>query len=158
MSLMVQEGLRCCEVIGLQLGDIDSDDRSMRIVGKGGHHRVLPLTAETWGLLQSYLAGYPATRGTLIRSFSRPRDPITSKHVSRLVSQWILAAGVNASGHQLRHTCAGDVLRNGGHVRDVQAMLGHASISTTERYLLLIVGDLRAAMEGRTYRASGEDQ
>lgn len=64
-------------------------------------------------------------------------------------------AGVTESPHALRHTAASDVLRAGAHLRDVQAMLGHSSLSTTERYLPLLVGDLREAMDGRRYGELG---
>jgi len=61
-------------------------------------------------------------------------------------------AGVNESAHALRHSMATDVLRGGAHVRTVQAALGHRHLKATERYLPLVVGDLREAMGGRRYR------
>ena len=60
-------------------------------------------------------------------------------------------AGVDDSGHALRHTAATDMLRAGANVRDVQAVLGHASIATTGRYLGWSMVDLRKATGGRKY-------
>lgn len=54
--------------------------------------------------------------------------------------------------HALRHTAATDMLRGGAHVRDVQRALGHVELSSTQRYLPWLVGDLREAMGGRQYR------
>lgn len=152
VCLEVQEGLRACEVCNLEVGDIDPDERVMMVRGKGGHERVLPIDTETWAAIGRYLAEHPASAGPLIRSYNHPTKGLTPHYVSRLVSQWMHAAGVGASGHALRHTAATDMLRSGAHVRDVQAALGHTSLATTQRYMPWLVGDLRTAMGGRTYR------
>jgi len=153
ICLEVQEGLRACEVAGLELGDIDVDERQLLVrIGKGGHERVLPISDETWDAMEKYLAEHPAKAGHLIRSYNHPNRGISAAYVSRLVSQWMHDAGVNDSGHSLRHTMATDSLRNGAHIRDIQAALGHKSIATTQVYLPLLVHDLRSAMGGRTYR------
>jgi site-specific recombinase XerD len=151
MLLMTQEGLRCGEVAALELGDLDFEDRIMLVRGKGGHERILPVSDETWGALLEYLGEHPAHAGPLVRSYLNMHAGIQAKYISALVAQWIRAGGVNATGHQLRHTAAGDMLRSGAHLRDVQAALGHVSLSTTQRYLPWIVGDLRTAMGGRKY-------
>ena len=158
LSLMVQEGLRCCEVSELQIGDVDDQQRLLMIRGKGGHERVLPITSETWTVLQAYLAEHPAKAGPLVRSYTRSARGIGARHLSVLVSDWLHDAGVDATAHALRHTAATDMLRAGAHLRDVQNALGHQSLATTQRYLPLVVHDLRAAMEGRKYRgAPGPD-
>jgi site-specific recombinase XerD len=156
--LMVQEGLRRAEVSRLQLGDIDRDERTMLVTGKGGHQRLLPISAETWRAMGSYLAERPAPNGPLIRSFVDDRSGITPTTIGHLVSDLMADAGVKAtaydgrSGHALRHTMAGDMLKGGAHIRDVQTALGHVSLMVTQRYLPLMVGDLRDAMGGRAYR------
>ena len=152
LSLMAEEGLRCCEVAELQIGDVDPDQRALVIRGKGGHERCLPITAATWSAMQSYRSEYPAKAGPLIRSYSRPGRGIGARHISMLVSEWLHSAGVNTTAHALRHTAAQDMLRAGAHVRDVQAVLGHQSLATTQKYLPLVVNNLREAMEGRDYR------
>jgi integrase/recombinase XerC len=114
VTLEVQQTLRACEVCGLQLGDIDPDARLMLIRGKGGHERVLPITDDTWAAMTRYLAEHPANAGPLIRSYNHPNRGISARYVSRLVSEWMHAAGVNETGHALRHTAATDMLRKGG--------------------------------------------
>lgn len=151
LSLMVQEGLRCCEVAELQFGDVDTAERLLLIRGKGGHERVLPITDETWKAMLSYLAECPAQAGPLVRSYSRPGRGIGARHISVLVSGWLHGAGIQATAHALRHTAATDMLRAGAHVRDVQRALGHQSLATTQRYMPWVVGDLREAMNGRRY-------
>lgn len=149
--LMTQEGLRCGEVAALEVADVDFDDRLMLVRGKGGHQRVLPISDETWSAIGEYLTAHPAPAGPLVRSYKDDRAGIGAKYVSALVGAWIRGGGTNATAHQLRHTCAGDLLRSGAHVRDVQQILGHVSLSTTQRYLPWVVGDLRTAMAGRRY-------
>ncbi|MEA2702904.1 MAG: integrase/recombinase XerD [Actinomycetota bacterium] len=152
VSLEVQEGLRACEVCNLELGDIDTELRVMMVRGKGGHERILPITRETWAVMERYRQEHPAAAGPLVRSYLNPTKGLSAHYVSRLVSGWMHGAGVGASGHALRHTAATDMLRSGAHVRDVQNALGHTSLATTQRYMPWLVGDLREAMEGRTYR------
>lgn len=165
VSLMVQEGLRCVEVSNLQLGDVDRVDNLLHVKGKGGHTRVLPLTAEAASALDRYLRDHPASNGPLIRGYdpstSPPistRRPLAPGTISLYVSRWMSAAGVKyhprdgISAHALRHTAATDMLRSGAHLRDVQAALGHADITTTQIYLPTVVHDLRVAMEGRKYK------
>lgn len=159
--LEVQEGLRCGEVARIQIGDIDFIDRTMRIIGKGGHERFLPVSDETWTALNAYLAEYPATSGPLVRSYLQGWRALHADTISGLVSEWMRAAGIKrrardgVNAHALRHTSATDMLRAGAHLRDVQHALGHAHLATTEVYLPLVVKDLREAMGGRKYRGAG---
>lgn len=156
---MLQQGLRCIEVSRLELADIDRFHGTMRVKGKGDHERVLPLMDETLACLNAYLGEHPCTAGPLVRSYTR-REALTPGAISRLVSGWMLEAGVKAaprdgiSAHSNRHTCASDMLLGGSHLRDVQAALGHAHLSTTETYLPLVVHGLAEAMAGRKYHAS----
>lgn len=157
--LQVQEGLRCCEVAGLQLHDISFPDRTVSVRGKGGHERLLPISDETWEALQTYLDGAPCVAGPVIRSYRQRWAGLTADTISGMVSEWMADAKIKRrprdgiSAHALRHTSAGDMLRAGAHLRDVQAALGHASLTSTQRYLPTVVNDLRDAMGGRRYRA-----
>jgi integrase/recombinase XerD len=149
--LEVQEGLRSCEVSRARVEDVDPHQRSMLVHGKGGHERALPLSGETWDALVAYLGEWPAHTGPLVRSYNDPSRGITPEHVRHLMRAAFADAGIDASGHALRHTCATDMLLGGAHIRNVQAALGHANLATTSRYLPLVVGELRDAMGGRRY-------
>lgn len=158
--LMVQEGLRRIEVARLNLGDVDLTEGTLFVRGKGSHERILPITDETRQALSAYLSEHPAHAGPLIRSYVDGRSPLTPGHVGRLVADWMRDSGVKQrawdgrSAHACRHTAATDTLRAGAHLRDVQRMLGHQSLTTTERYLPWVVGELREAMGGRRYKGS----
>jgi integrase-like protein len=125
--------------------------------GKGGHQRVLPVSDETWDAVLAYLREHPTTAGPLIRSYLNPHRGVNPAYISTLVGRWMSDAGVKQrsrdgrSAHALRHTAATDMLRAGAHLRDVQQALGHASLSTTQKYLPWVVGSLKEAMSGRTY-------
>jgi integrase/recombinase XerC len=156
-GLMLQQGLRCIEVARMDLGDIDFGNGTMLVTGKGHHERVLPITDETRVLLDAYLYAHPAAAGPLIRSYQPCGRRLSAKTISMLVADWCWQAGIKrrardgVSAHAGRHTCAGDMLRLGAHVRDVQAVLGHRHLATTEIYLPLLVRGLSDAMGGRSY-------
>lgn len=161
VSLMVQEGLRASDIANVELGDIDFTDRTLFVRrSKGNTQRVLPITAETWTVMASYLAENNVRSGALIFNRRHPGRAITANYLSHQLSEWLYAAGIKErphdgkSGHALRHTCATDMLKAGAHPRDVQEAMGHASMATTERYMPWVVKGLRDAMEGRSYRVA----
>ena len=157
-SLMVQEGLRCAEVAALQLAHIDFEEGVLIVSGKGQKQRLVPISEETLRSLRKYLAERPATTGPLIRSVFKTRQGVTAQHVSKMVGDWMTAAGIKShaydgtAAHALRHTAASDMVRGGANVRAVQVFLGHSSLAVTERYLGWDVADLRKAAGGRSYR------
>lgn len=159
--LMVQCGLRCGEIAGLDHGDWDRHAQTIEVTGKGGHERVLPVPGPAGEALAVYV-GSCRGAGPLFRTELRGRhtviNRITSERVSELVADVMVDAGVHVQGdgrsaHALRHTAASDVLDVCHDVRVVQEMLGHQSIATTQRYLRRAdLGRLREAMGGREYR------
>lgn len=155
--LMVQQGLRAMEVSNLEVGDLDLRERMMRVHGKGGHERVLPITNETMVEILRYLGMFPSNGGALVRSYQHETKALTPMTVGNIMRRMLYEGGVKQlprdgiSGHALRHTCLTDMLRQGAHVRDVQAAAGHQSLQTTQIYLPLLVGTLSEAMEGRHY-------
>lgn len=160
IMLGVQEGLRRFEIAGIQFADIDLDDRSLRVVGKRGAERLLPLSAETLATMARYLSEHPAASGPLLRSYVSPERGISAGLVGQIVADAFKAAGVKKapfdgrSCHALRHSCASHMIKNGAHILDVKAALGHQHLSTTEIYLPLQVKHLREAMGGRRYRGA----
>lgn len=142
---MAQLGLRCVELCRLELADISHEDRTVRIVGKGGWHRIMPVTLEASHALTGYLLERGLRHGPLL--------DVTPNHLSRLVSRWMAAAGVPGTAHALRHSMATHLLRVGGaDIKDVQAALGHQSLTSTSVYLPFSdVERLRVVMEGRWY-------
>lgn len=163
-ALMVELGLRCCEVSGVDLDDWDRVAETLLVRGKGGHERSLPVTRTTTVALAEYVdcARPGAAGGPLFRSYREPAVGVSAKTVSRLMGEWMLLAGVKrgardgVGAHALRHTCASDVLDRCGDLRVVKELLGHSNIATTSIYLRRAnLGQMREAMEGRDYRVSG---
>lgn len=155
--LMAQLGLRRLEVALLQHGDIDNG--TLRISGKGGHVRILPLTEEVEEAIDAYLAKYPASNGPLIRSYTYPKRGLAAQYIGDLVVGFFRKAGIKksardgVSSHPIRHSCANDLLDKGVDIRLVQHTLGHAKLSTTAIYLQrrAALGALKDALEGRRY-------
>lgn len=150
--LMAQEGLRACEVSRLELGDVDFNERLMLVRGKGNRERILPLSMQTWETLTAYLHQHPTRGGPLVRSFEPPFLGMSPPYIARLVSKWLTSAGIHGGGHGLRHTAATELLRGGADVRDIQLILGHQCLTSTQIYLPFSdARRLRAVMEGRWY-------
>lgn len=156
---MAQQGLRCCEVSRLTMGDLDLTYGTMRVRGKGNHERILPIMDETRAAIYDYLGEHPASAGAFVRSYNQVHRSLTPAAISTLVAGWLRDAGIKkrardgVSAHSHRHSCATDMLRGGAHLVDVQQALGHRFLTTTQVYLPLVVNGLDQAMSGRNYRS-----
>jgi site-specific recombinase XerC len=154
----VQLGLRAVELSRLEVGDIDFEARSVIVRGKGNWERALPIVEEAWSALTTYLVEHPARAGPVVRSYNEPWRGISPNWVARLVSRWMREAGIAATGHALRHSTATHLLRGErpADLRDVQAVLGHQSLTSTSVYLPHSdLPRLRQVMEGRRYVDAG---
>lgn len=159
MVVMVELGLRSCEVSRLQIGDYDQTGQTIRVTGKGGHERELPVTTTTRRAIAAYFSAEPPCgAGPLFRNRREPSAGLSSKTVSIFVNEWIATTGIKGapydgiSAHALRHTAASDVLDRCPDLRVVSQMLGHANLSTTAIYLRRAgLVKMREAMEGREY-------
>ena len=163
VTLGLQLGLRCSEIVGLEIHDIDWTRREVHIHhAKNGNERVIPLTEEAGESISRYLAEYPAADGPLIRSYVAQHRGLTSGHVSHLVVAWLYEAGLKRSAydgrslHALRHTALTDMLDHSRDLAAVADVAGHASISTTrDLYTRRARADvLRPVMEGRRYNVA----
>jgi integrase/recombinase XerC len=140
-ELFYSSGLRLSELTGLAPGDIDSTDGTVRVTGKGGKTRVVPVgrqalvAVKAWLVPRSEIAGNGETALFVNRNGGR----LGPRAVQLRLKQWAVKAGLSASvhPHMLRHSFASHVLQSSGDLRAVQEMLGHASISTTQVYTQL---------------------
>jgi integrase/recombinase XerD len=141
LSLCYSAGLRVSELVGLRLGDIDFRRGVVAAFGKGQKRRLVPLGEVALRDLERYrsaLAGSKDARrlasGVLFPS-ARGR-PLTRQTFWKIVRRAALAAGLadKVHPHRLRHSFATHLLTGGADLRSVQAMLGHADVSTTEIY------------------------
>lgn len=162
--LMVQEGLRRSEVAKAETADLCLRTGTLAVKGKGGRGaftRVVPVSAETMGMIHVYFGEVGMSAGPLIRSTTQPERGLTPTRVYQIVTEAMYGAGVKrgphdgCSPHALRHSTAHDMLDNGADVTEVQEMLGHRNIGSTMIYLRGHVSpNLRKAAGGRSYLAS----
>src|SRR5262249_28341030 len=145
-------GLRCEEIVMLDLGAFDFETEQLRVVGKGSKERLLPVGEPAQRALRAYLdrgrgalAGADDVERALFLSKSGRR--LSNSHVTRRLALWVreaaLAGGV--SPHSLRHSFATHLLEGGADLRTIQELLGHASISTTQVYTRVDAARLRDA-------------
>lgn len=130
-------GLRVSELAGLNYASLDASNRSLRVKGKGNKERVVPIGEKAWFALNRYLEERkpPASQQEPIFLGQRgQRVPVRS--IERLVERYQLIGGLGrkVSPHGLRHSYATHLLGNGADLRSIQQLLGHASLSTTQKY------------------------
>ena len=149
LELFYASGLRLSELVGLGVDDVNLSAQMVRALGKGNKQRLVPFNTSTAKAIREYLkdrdelmrAGVEARRG-------RPRDRseplfvnykgsrLTVRSVDRLVRRYAMASCVRpgVSPHALRHSFATHLLQRGADLRAIQELLGHARLSTTQRY------------------------
>ena len=140
IMVMYSGGLRISEAASLTLKSMESDLSTARIIGKGNKERHVFFSDETREALLAYLAvrkdRIKGERPTDRLFISRKGDPISVPGVRWIISKYSERSGLekNINPHALRHSFATHLVNSGCDVRVVQELLGHASISTTQRY------------------------
>ncbi|MGP7996950.1 MAG: tyrosine-type recombinase/integrase [Streptosporangiaceae bacterium] len=144
VAAMVLGGLRRCEVLGLRLGDLRFAGRRVFIAeGKGGHQRLIPVSARFFTEVSAYLdAERPADAGTdrvfVVLKGQRRGQPLSADGLDEILDGARRRAGLaRATCHQLRHTCLTQLRKAGMSLEAVQAQAGHAPIESTRIYLHL---------------------
>lgn len=136
-------GLRLAEVAALRWGDVDLDGATITVrEGKGGRSRAVPIHPTLEAQLRAAGPASPE-RAVIGRRDGQPMHP---KSVAEIFTRWLRARGVKITPHQLRHTFATTMLRAGAPLPDIQHALGHASLETTQMYLLVDASHLRRAV------------
>jgi len=138
LSLLARLGLRCCEVSGLSLDDIDWRAGEVTIRGKGSTTERLPLPHDVGEALADYLRdGRPAFVGfrDVFVTANAPRRPLSPTGVTHVVGCACKRVGMEPVGaHRLRHTLASDLLRAGTPLAQIAPILRHATVATTATY------------------------
>jgi integrase/recombinase XerC len=163
LELFYASGLRLSELCDIDLEDVNLGRRTVRVRGKGGKERMVPFNTATAAAIRAMLADREAMEAgrsqfavrssKLAAGRARRRDPLflnlrggrlTTRSVDRIVRQSARTASIpqGISPHALRHTFATHLLRAGADLRAIQELLGHAQLSTTQRYTHLDVGRL----------------
>ncbi|WAM29421.1 tyrosine recombinase XerC [Myxococcus sp. NMCA1] len=143
LELLYGGGLRISELCGLDLLDIDRSGRIVRVMGKGSKERLVPVNAQSIRALEAYLA----RRGELLATIRKDQAPdamflnfrggrLTPRSIARHLDTYVLKCALTrkVSPHAMRHSFATHLLGGGADIRSIQELLGHSSLSTTQRY------------------------
>jgi integrase/recombinase XerC len=153
-ELLYATGLRVSEAAGLDLEDVDFSSRLLRVVGKGNKERIAPFGEAAGDALSDYLPTRRVRRRQAEDATSDDGEPLfvnsrggrlTTRSMARLLKRRLRAAGlpIEISPHALRHSFATHLLEAGADLRAIQELLGHASLSTTQKYTHLDAARLR---------------
>ncbi|TFB08073.1 tyrosine recombinase XerC [Candidatus Atribacteria bacterium MT.SAG.1] len=144
LELLYGTGMRVGELVNLNINDIDLDEKTIRVFGKGSKERILPLGDPSIKAVQEYLTGRNLFRknisinkndlNTLL--LNRFGGRLSARSIRRIIIKYMKMAGLNKkiSPHVLRHSFATHLLGGGADLRSVQELLGHESLSTTQIY------------------------
>ncbi len=153
IELLYATGLRVSELVGLRVHDLHLDEQFVTCIGKGNKERLVPVGEEAAGWLRKYLHG---ARGALLKGRPSARlflnvrgGPLSRVGFWKVLKQYGRRAHVRAalSPHVVRHSFATHLLERGADLRAIQAMLGHADLSTTQIYTHVLEARLRSIYE-----------
>ena len=152
LEVLYGTGLRRAELVGLSVFDVDLAGGVLRVQhGKGGKERLVPLGKEAQKWLKLYLEKVRpllarrmhGREGEMALFLARHGRALDCRALTRLVAALAQATGVRGSCHALRRTMATELLRGGAQLVEVGAILGHARLTATQRYIKVAAGDLR---------------
>ena len=145
MELLYATGIRVSELCGIDISDVDHTRNVVKVLGKGNRERVVPFGIPAAGAVQDWITLRSQIAVDKFALFVGVRGArIDPRAVRTLVNRVTLATtGQRLSPHALRHSAATHVLEGGADLRVVQELLGHSSMSTTQRYTHVSVDRLR---------------
>ena len=153
LELFYASGLRLSELVGVDMEDVNLSGRMVRVTGKGRKQRLVPFNTSTGDAIRAYLKdrstftdnvrgetdrgtrrGHRGARAALFLNYRGGR--LSTRSVDRIVRRYVALCGAKfgISPHALRHSFATHLLANGADLRAIQELLGHARLSTTQRY------------------------
>lgn len=138
--LFYTAGLRLTELATATIGDISQDMRTIRILGKGGKERIVPLIGRMGEILKKYFSQFSSQNICIGQKkaliLSKKGEPISARTIERIVDSKLKGAGIQGktSPHTLRHTFATHLLNEGADLREIQELLGHSSLKATQVY------------------------
>ncbi|TKB91856.1 MAG: tyrosine recombinase XerC [Nitrospira sp.] len=164
LETLYSTGARVSELVGIDLDDLRASEGLVHLRGKGRKERIVPIGDVALQAIQAYLdeqrltkTRYPTAKTTRVASpiFRNNRGGrLTTRSVARIVARYSnRLAGGSVSPHTLRHSFATHLLDEGADLRSIQEMLGHASLSTTQKYTHLATDQLLAVYDKTHPRA-----
>jgi len=137
LEMLYATGIRCSELVGLDVAEVDFDARMIRVLGKGRKERIIPFGRRARAAVEAYLPVRARTRPREDALFVNARGGrLTDRSVRALVARRVrqVALARRISPHTLRHSFATHLLERGADLRSIQELLGHARLATTQRY------------------------
>ena len=155
LGVMYGCGLRVSEAVGLNLTDLSVEAAELRVLGKGRKERIVPVPDGVLRLLRAWLASREPAADEQAIFLNRFGRRLSARSVQRMLKQRALSVGadISVTPHRLRHAFATQLLSGGVDLRAIQELLGHASLTTTERYTHLDIAGLTRAYDKAHPRA-----
>ena len=156
LELLYASGLRVSELVGLDIGNLDRRGQMVRVLGKGRKERVVPYGGKAEQALEAY---WPVRSQILSQARGKPAHEavflnqrggrLTDRFVHMIVKKYSLLNNINWNlhPHSLRHAFATHLLADGADLRAIQELLGHVSLSTTQRYTQATIQQLTAVYD-----------
>lgn len=162
LELMYGTGVRVSELVGLNISDIDFGGMRIRVRGKGKKERIVPVADMHIGMINDYLSIAPDICGGMLKDgeallINKLGTRLTDRSVRRIVEKYLTIAGLplDFSPHSFRHTYATHLLEGGADLRTIQTLLGHESLSTTQKYTHLNLAELLKVYDQTHPKAKG---
>ena len=149
LELLYGCGIRVSELAGLDLQDLDLAERWLRVRGKGRKERQVPIPGKSSDSLLAWLkdrAGQPQETAVFLNHHGRRLTDRSIRNIVKFYSSWI-AGDDSLHPHSLRHAFATHLLQDGADLRAIQELLGHARLSTTQKYTQVSLTDLMAVYD-----------
>lgn len=156
LEVLYSCGIRAQELEGMNLSSIDFDQRLIRVMGKGRRERIIPIGRQALKAVRAYLAatahlrpgrGDPPLDSPLFINFRGGR--LSTRSIGRIIGRYVKGMGLagGISTHSMRHTFATHMLDGGADLRSVQELLGHKSLTSTQRYTHVSLDRLMAVYD-----------
>ncbi|MDQ5988740.1 MAG: Tyrosine recombinase XerC [Syntrophus sp. SKADARSKE-3] len=163
MELFYSSGLRLAELTSLNVGDVDRGQSLVKVRGKGSKERIVPVGGPALAAVGRYLQsrGDAAGTGRDAPLFTgREGRRLHPRSVARIVDRCVAESGIGRkiSPHKLRHSFATHLMDAGADLRSIQEMLGHESLSTTQKYTQVSVRRLMEVYDKAHPKAGGQDK
>jgi integrase/recombinase XerC len=162
LELLYSSGLRVSELVGLNSNQLDLELGIVRVMGKGRKERIVPVGKKAVEAVRNYLEERGTSESVSPLFVNAREGRLTVRSVGRLVKEYTRRSGIfrKVSPHTLRHTFATHLLDAGADIREIQEMLGHASLSTTQRYTHVSMGKLMEVYDKahpRSFKKKSQD-
>ncbi len=158
IELLYSCGIRVSELTGLNVSDVDFKQNLVRVIGKGNKERIVPAGKKALNAVRNYLESTLDLRNKDLKTGEPGKKPLflnnkggrlSSRSVSTIIKKYVTECGLvsEITPHSLRHTFATHLLDSGADLRSVQELLGHVSLSTTQKYTHVTLDKLMAVYD-----------